>query len=145
MSYCTLDDLRKQVPEDKLIQLTDDEGTGAIAEPIVDEAIENATAEVDAYAQSQYPVPFNPVPQIVRKFAVDIALYHLFSRRGFDTSDESADKIILQRYKDAVKFLENLAKGLVSIGPAAQATPQPQPATVQGPPRIFTRDKMEGF
>jgi phage gp36-like protein len=147
MSYCSLDDLQDKIPEDKLIQLTDDDGTGVINQPIIDKAVEDAEAEINSYAEQLYTLPFNPVPKIVRKLAVDITLYHLFSRRGFDSSDESADSIILKRYKDAVKFLENLAKGVVTIGAINQGLPSTsaQPATIQGPPRMFNRRKMEGF
>lgn len=144
--YCILDDLLKQVPEAKLVSLTDDTNE-AIDLAVVDSAIADAAAEIDAYAASQYAVPFHPVPAIIKKLAVDITLYHLFCRRGIDFSDESEDIIIQKRYKDAVKFLENLAKAIVTIG-AAQLEQPPitgPAAKVSGPPRKFSRQSMTGY
>ncbi len=147
--YCTLDDLKGQVSEGVIITLTDDEGNGpatlaeATPEMIVriDKAIENAASEINGYCQARYPVPFNPVPDFVRKLAIDVALYNLFSRRGYN--EDSADKQIYDRYKTAVKTLENIAKGLVTLG-----VPQPTPSTeveISSSPRIFSRTKMEAF
>lgn len=143
--YCTIDDLRKQSSDEFLNRCTDDAGSGEIDQSIVDEKIMDAQTEIDSYCRAQYPVPFQVVPGLIRKLAVDIALYHLMSRRGFD--EESADAILVKRYRDAVKILENLAKGIVTIGPAVAGapTPQPQQATIISPPRRFSRTSMEGF
>lgn len=148
--YCTLDDLKKQVPEVKLLKVAENEDNpGEIFQDYVDAAIESATAEIDAYAASQYTVPFATPPKIITKLAVDMSIYHLFSRRGFDYSDESPDKIVLTRYKDAIKFLENLAKGIVSIGFAGSGSEgssvQPALPVIQNPPRLFSRQSMKGY
>jgi len=37
--YCVLDDLKKNIPEEILIQLTDDEGLGTVNQTRIDEAI----------------------------------------------------------------------------------------------------------
>jgi phage gp36-like protein len=139
--YCTLDDLKKQVREEVLVALTDDASTGAVDQTVVDKAIADASAEIDAYAQGRYPVPFSPVPQVIGKIAVDMSLYNLFSRRGFDP-EGSQDKVISERYKSAVRFLENLAKGLVQIGAAQPQQVSEQPPVIQSSPRVFSREKM---
>ena len=143
--YCTIDDLRSQSSEDVLIRCTDDEGTGVIDQAIITEKINDAQMEIDSYCRAQYPVPFDPVPGLIRKLTVDITLYNLISRRGLD--EDSPDVILVKRYRDAVKLLENLAKGIVTIGPAAAGAPQPMPqqAAVVSSPRIFSRGSMEGF
>ena len=143
--YCTIDDLKKQSSDDFLIRCTDDEGTGEIDQTIVDEKIEDAQMEIDSYCRAQYAVPFQVVPGLIRKLAVDIALYNLVSRRGID--EDSPDAILVKRYRDAVKLLENLAKGIVTIGPAAAGDPAPQPqqAVIVSSPRHFTRGSMKGF
>lgn len=142
MGYCTLDDLNARVPESVIVSITDDEGIGSINLTRVTKAIDDASAEVDGYAQAKYPVPLNPVPALIVKVASDIALYNLFSRRGFDP-ENSADQVVVDRYKAAVKILENLARGLVTLG---QATPAPRSeATIQSPPRVFSRESLKGF
>jgi phage gp36-like protein len=139
--YCTLDDLRAQVPEAVLVDLTDDEGTGAINADRVNAAIASASSEIDGYCQSRYPVPFDPVPPFIKKLAVDITLYNLFARRGYD--EDSADRSILDRYKNAVRVLENIAKGVVTLG-----QPTPPPATginIASSERKFSRKSLEAF
>ncbi len=143
--YCTLDDLKAQVSEAVLVELTDDEGTGQVDQARVDAAITAATDEINGYCQARYPVPFDPVPGFIRKLAVDIALYNLFSRRGYnDQAEEGGDKAIIDRYRAAVRTLENIAKGVVTLG-----VPNPPPATdgtdIRSNPRIFSRERLEGF
>jgi len=139
--YCTLDDLKAQVQERVLIELTDDEGLGAANRARVDAAIAAATDEINGYCQARYPVPFNPVPGFIKKLAVDIALYNLFARRGYD--EESADRSIVDRYKAAIRVLENVARGLVTLG--AHEPPATSGVDVRFSERVFSREKLEGF
>lgn len=141
MMYCTLDDLKKQVPEAVLVELTDDEGLGTINTTRVDRAIEDATDLINSYAAARYPTPLNPVPGVIRKIAVDIALYNLFSRRGYD--EDSADKSIVDRYKGAITFLEHLAKGMVTIGTGRQ--PADSSSAFNPGSRLFSRRSMRGW
>lgn len=143
--YCTVDELRRQSSEEFLIRCTDDAGENKIDLMIVDEKIGDAQMEIDSYCRTQYPVPFQTVPGLIRKLTVDIALYNLVSRRGLD--EDSPDVILVKRYRDAVKFLENLAKGIVTIGPTVAGDPKPQPqqAAIASSPRRFSRGSMEGF
>ena len=143
--YCTVDDLRDQSSEEFLIRCTDDAGVGAIDQTVVEKKIADAQTEIDSYCRAQYTVPFQVVPGLIKKLAVDIALYNLVSKRGLD--EESPDVILVKRYRDAVKLLENLAKGIVTIGPAAAGGigPQPQQATIVSQRRRFSRTSMDGF
>lgn len=143
--YCTIDDLLKQSSEEFLIRCTDDENTGDINPDIIAEKIEDAQTEIDAYCRAQYAVPFTTVPGLIKKLCVDIALYNLISRRGLD--EDSPDAILVKRYRDAVKLLENLAKGLVTIGAGTDLSSAPlvQQAIIQSSKRHFTRNKMRGF
>jgi len=134
MPYCTQDDLLEQISEAELIQLTDDAGAGAVDETVVERAIADADAEIDAYAMTRYATPLSPVPAMIRKISVDIAVYHLFARRRGAPEDRK------ERYKNAVKFLEGLAKGLISIGaatPAASDDAGPEASTDKAD-RVFT-------
>lgn len=141
MMYCTLADIQGQLRDDVIISLTDDEGTGEINMNNVDAAIGNAGNEINGYVQMQYPLPLSPVPPIVKTLATNMAIYNLFSRRGFDES--TADKVIVDRYKNAIRFLEKLASGQVKLGTDA---PKPN-STVQFQTgdRKFSRESMKGF
>ncbi len=136
--YITNSDLN--MPDDLLIQLTDDEGTGAVNQPRVDDAILKAEALIDSYCGKRYLVPFTAAPIIVKDLAATIARYKLYSRRALVSDDMAA------LYKDAVKTLTDISLGKASLG----VDPIPQGSSevggvISGPERIFGRDKMGGF
>lgn len=143
MPYSTQTDLEEQISQAELIELTDDAGSGAVDATAVARAIADADAEIDSYCGSRYTMPFSPVPVIIRKFSVDMAIYNLFSRRSVLKVPEERQK----RYDNAIRFFRDLAKGMISLGADAPAEPGdglPQ-ATRTKDDRIFTRDKMSGF
>lgn len=133
--YCELADILAQVDRQKLIDLSNDDnepvldgsGNPTINTANVDKAIEAAGSEIDSYASVRHQVPFLPVPPIIKKLAVDIAIYNLFSRKW---TGEEEDNIIL-RYKNAVKLLEKIAEGKVQIG-ASEST-----LFYSSPPKVF--------
>ncbi|GAB6173283.1 MAG: DUF1320 domain-containing protein [Desulfitobacteriaceae bacterium] len=117
--YCSLDDLLGQIPKEKLIELSNDDTyvTTDTGEPTynmtnIDSAINNASSEIDGYASTRYTVPFVNIPPVIKKLAVDIAVYNLFSRKW--TSDEEDN--IVRRYKNAIRLLERIAEGKVVLG-----------------------------
>jgi len=143
MAYCTVTDIQDQIEESQLIQLTDDEGAGEVAESRVLKAIADADEEINGYVGSRYPVPLSPVPPVVRKLSVDIALYNLYARRD-QCPDARKD-----RYKNAIAFLNQIALGRPSLGvsdpdgnPPVSDAPE---MSGENPRRTFTRDSMRGF
>src|SRR3990167_4705560 len=111
MPYSTLTDMKKLIPETAIIQLTDDENVGSVNQARVDEAIAQADAEIDSYCGGRYTVPFTTVPDICRKISVDIAIYNLYSRRVEEIPETRAE-----RYKNAMRQLEGIASGKITIG-----------------------------
>ena len=142
MGYCAYADLKKLIPEESLVQLTDDEGVGKVNQARIDEAIAQADTEIDAYLGTRYSVPFATVPTIVGKLSVDMTIYHLYSRRVEEIPKTRAD-----RYKDCLRLLEGIAAGKISIGEAAEpeASASADQAQYSSEDRIFTRDKLKGF
>lgn len=138
--YCTLDDIKKLLPEEIVIQLTDDEGQGEVNPGRVDEAISQADAEIDSYCAVRYRVPFDPVPDLVKKCSVDLAIYNLYSRRAEEIPQTRTD-----RYRNAIRQLEGISKGTVSLGvdPPPQSGTQGERPDISGPTRIFSRSRME--
>jgi phage gp36-like protein len=143
MAYCTLNDITQAVPVTTVINLTDDAGSGAVDQGKVDTAIADAAAEIDSYCATRYTVPFAVVPAIIRKTAADIAVYNLYSRCA-----EKVPETREARYKASVKLLENISKGIVTLGevPAPPALPQ-NAATpeITSAERLFTRTTMKGL
>lgn len=141
MAYCTLDNIKAMMDEEDLISFTDDVGAGVVDTDVTDEAIADADAEIDSYVMTRYSVPLNPVPAIIKKQSVDIAIYNICSRRQ-RVSDE-----VRQRYEDVIKFLEKVPAGKVGIAGAASApaSSSNDAVTITSNTKIFSRDKMEGF
>lgn len=143
MSYADVHDITNQLDDVILVQLTDDKGTGYYDEDVVARAIEDADSEIDGYVGSRYPVPMSPVPPVLRKLSADIAIYNLYSRR--QGAPEHRDR----RYQDAVRFLESVAKGDVSLGatdpegnPPANDAPR---FSSENPRREFSRHTLKDY
>jgi len=139
MSYSTQTDLLNRISEDDLIGLTDKTDAGEIDTTIVTRAIADADAEIDGYCGSRYTLPFSPVPVMIRKLSVDIAMYNLY---GLNPTLEIPEEI-QARYDNAVRFLRDVSSGRVSLGVDAPAEPEtglPQ-ATTDKSDRIFTLGK----
>lgn len=141
MAYSELTDIIDQLDEDSLIQLTDDENLSAVNDGRVTKAIADADATINAYCQGRYLVPLSPVPDKIRQVSVDIAVYNLYSRRG-----DTAPDIRIERHKEAIRFLEQVNAGKVTLG---AATPAPvntaDKVNIKSNARVFDRDKMSGF
>lgn len=145
MAYCTKADIEKLIPATTVTEVTDDEGTGAEVAARVSEAIAQADAEIDSYCGGRYAVPFDPVPAIIAKCSVDMAIYHLYSR-----TQETMPETRANRYKDAIRLLAAISKGEITLGAqGADAEPSADAAVPEcnktADDRIFTRTSMEGF
>ena len=141
MAYSTKSDILEQLDEAILIQLTDDDGIGAVDDAKVTRAIADADATIDAYCQGRYSIPLDPVPGKMRQVSVDLAVYNLYSRRG-----DAAPETRKDRHKEAIRFLEKVSEGKISLG---ASTPSPETTgnsvEIGHNDRIFTRDDMSGF
>lgn len=110
MSYSTLTDLKKILPEESLIQLTDDDNVGTVNEGRVTEAISQADGEIDAYIGGRYSVPLSTVPAIIRRCSCDISVYILYKRRVEVIPETRATS-----YKDAIRVLEQIRDGKMPL------------------------------
>ena len=139
--YATLADILEQVDQETLIALTDDEQAGAVDETVVDRAIANGEAVINAHCGDRYKVPFAlPAPDLVRLMTVDLAVYNLYSRRPHIDMPE----VIGERQKQVFAHLRLVQKGEASVGIAPDKTTgtESHGALVSGNERIFTRKTM---
>ncbi|EEG08959.1 gp436 family protein [Pseudogulbenkiania ferrooxidans] len=111
MSYATRQDMVTTIGERELIELTDREQTGAINDSVLAGALATAEAEVDSYLAGRYPLPFPNPPLVLTAYTCDIARYHL-GRDG----DVVVSENMRERYRDAIRYLEKVAEGKVSLG-----------------------------
>lgn len=136
--YCTIANIIEKIGETTLTQLTDDLGSGAIDEALVNAAITAAGSIIDAYCQG----PLSPVHPMIPGLCVDLAVYDLYSR-----SDLALPDIRKDRYNNAISFLNKVAAGTISLGvqePAPAGSKDSAESSNSGP-RIFDRDTMKGF
>ena len=141
MAYCTLDDLKLAIDEERLLELTDDEGLGEIVQARIDEAIATAQGEVDGFLQERYEVPLDPVPALVKGACRDIAIYHLYSRKV-----DVLPEIRVKRHDNSVKMLTHIAAGKISLGVAdPPAEVNADTVRVKAPDRIFSDDELGTF
>jgi len=129
--YITDQELR--LPEDVLIRLTDDEGTGGPDYTRLNDAIASAQGVVDSALGVRYPVPLADPPELVKKLTRDIAVRELYARLG-----HVPDAVRLV-YESAGAMLAEISTGrLVPPGLSAGNAPK-----IGGPGREFTRGYME--
>ena len=150
--YSSIDDIKGQLPQARIIQLTDDEQLKpasidaanpncALIISRVNAAIASADQEINSYCGVKYSVPFATVPDEVKRLSVEITVYNLHKRRN--VPDE-----IATRYDKAISQLKDIAKGIKTLGidpaPAALSEGQPQTNKTTSD-RTFTRENMEGY
>jgi|SRR6185369_11319809 len=143
MPYTTLENISAQISEARVIELTDDESLGVIDSARIDEAIVSADAVIEGYCSARYVVPFNPVPAIIAKCSLDMAIYNLYARR-VETMPEVREK----NNTLALKMLEGIASGKITLGSTAVVAPPTNgntPAQVRTNVRIFTSNKLDSY
>lgn len=145
MAYCTAADI--EASEQDLIELTDDGGLGVIDQGVIDRAIATAGELIDGYLRGRYTLPLDPVPGLLIVLAADIVLYRLYGRRSRLAISES----LTDKYKNALKVLENIQKGIVSLGAGLSGQPSQDLPSVSGTAqtisseRVFTRETLRDY
>ncbi|HKJ94852.1 MAG TPA: DUF1320 domain-containing protein [Gammaproteobacteria bacterium] len=140
-TYATQQDLVDRFGSDELIQLTDRSSSGTIDATVVDQALSDASDEMDGYIGARYELPLPSTPNTLVRVCADIARYRLY--------DIQAPEAVAQRYKDAVAFLKAVSTGAVALGlptasqPSSAGAPQKSaPSPVFGGGRI---DDYQGW
>lgn len=137
MPYATLADLQNRYGEDAITVLADRDGDGAADAGVVDRALADADAEIDAYLAERYQLPLSPVPPLLTRLACEIAVYRLGMEAGGGLTEEKR-----KRYEDVVALLKRLGDGTATLGLPADQPAAPRrttPGLVSGNQRIFGR------
>jgi len=139
MAYCSQDDLLTMIPAAELAELTTESGDTPDA-AVVAEAIDKAASEIDAYLALRYDLPLAATPPQVKNLAVDLALYHLYSRRSV------APAVRQKKYEAAVAFLKEVAAGLVLVEGAGEPSGDTrQVGGFSGDRRVLRRDGLSDW
>ncbi|MGU9981462.1 phage protein Gp36 family protein [Phreatobacter sp. HK31-P] len=132
MPYATAADIVSLYTQELVDKIAWDEITEAVNTPAIERALSEAAAEIDTHLSGRYPIPIHPVPPILRKLNVDMAIYHVafgYSRR----TDE-----MRVRYDDALKMLLRIADGKAGLGIASTV------ATVDGEGNVIAGGNSPG-
>ena len=112
MFYCTAEDIEIQIGKEPLIQLTNDNCEQDTIDTVVcEEAILYSSTLIDGYLRGRYNLPLNTQFPLLRVVAMDLSIYRLYSRRIMTEIPE----VVCDAYKNAIKSLENLQKGIITL------------------------------
>ena len=112
MFYCTAEDIEIQIGKEPLIQLTNDNCEQDTIDTVVcEEAILYSSTLIDGYLRGRYNLPLNTQFPLLRVVAMDLSIYRLYSRRIMTEIPE----VVCDAYKNAIKTLENLQKGIITL------------------------------
>ena len=128
--YATLSDLYARFGEREINQVADIDHTGTADAVLVDRALSDAAAEIDAALFGRYALPLATVPDLLRRIACDLARYFLYA--------DQPGKEIEARVKNAREMLLWIASGKLKLD-----LPPPGNATASADARIdFGRRRM---
>ena len=145
MAYATAADLAEETSEQRLLELTDDEGgltlEASAVQAILTDQLQDASDLIDSYISQRYVVPLSPVPDVIESVCETITLYKLYLRR------ETVPDSRRDAYRDAIRWLEAVAAGKVSLpgGEVVSETAGGPQSSTTGVNRIFTRDTLVNY
>jgi phage gp36-like protein len=138
MAYCTVDELKDQMPATELLQLVDDEKLGTLTTAStarLTAAIEDSSSLIDGSARKGgYAVPLTDTA-FARRLCKQLAICQLLHRKNLKIEVREKD------CDDAAEQLKALAKGEVVLSTAANKL------GVERDDRenVFSADNLESF
>lgn len=91
-----------------------------------DAALEAASRFADGYLSLQYDLPISVWGRDLTRVVCHIASWDLMCRQGYDP-DTASNKLIRQRYEDALQWLRDVAAGRLSPPEIVDSTPDVPP------------------
>lgn len=110
MAYVTKSDLIARYGEEQLVQLTDRAGAGEIDDTVLNAAIADVEAEINAHLTGRYSLPLSEVPKVLTRAAATIAYGELHTL--------DVPEAIAQRVKWARGLLKQIGAGEIKLGDA---------------------------
>lgn len=152
MSYCEADEVINMIKDSVInniigddIYIEDINEKKEKVRPLVEQAILDADAEINGYLMKRYSLPFegSAATNVLNKFSKDIVLYNLMSRSGIDEGERENN--YLTRYKTAITFLTNVAKGVIDIGSKDIKVSASSGFKMNSSSRLFSRNSLRGM
>jgi len=107
MAYSNDEDIFDRLSEQKVRELTDDDGTGSVDTERLGRLREQATRKVDLYVRRRYDLPIEDEEalDVLADIEVDLLAYLLYARRPIETPED-----VENDRKQALSDLEMIAK-----------------------------------
>jgi len=127
--YVTQQDMIDAFGNQELLELTnlDDPSAVQINQINLNRALEDANSTIDSFLRNRYTLPLEQPPKSLTRVGCDLARYWL------DRYQKRED--VRQRYEDAMAFLKDIFKGLISLV-------SDHPITNIGGPQFFANDRI---
>lgn len=141
MNYLTPQELAERIGEQELVLLSDRDGGGHADEGVVEQAIQDATDEINMHLASRYQMPLPQVPDTIKRLTVSLTVYWLCE------DDRAMSELIKQRYDNGIKTLKALANGTMRLGLPEAKQPEENrtgSAQVVSAERRHTRQSLGG-
>jgi phage gp36-like protein len=135
----------------RLKELADWDNNNTVDAGVVAAAIATADGLIDSFATKHFTVPFNPVPETIKRASARLAKWEIVRSRRALTDDEQRDYDQLAgTQKGNEGWLLLLAQGVVTPGgdplPTKHSTMAPDTVETSLPSdRDVSRDKLGGF
>src|SRR6202011_1533011 len=98
MVYAQPSDMIARYPNRDLVQLTNEDPTQTAAnQAVLQQALADASAEIDGYLESRFTLPLSDPPAVLARLTCDIAMYRLQTLRPLHDLAEAR-----RRYEDAL-------------------------------------------
>lgn len=139
MSYATPTDLDERYGASLITRLSDKDNTGVRVDTVIECALEDADVVIDGFLDGRYPLPLATVPRVLVRLATSLARYHL--------EEACASERAIDDYKMAIKMLEKIGKGELSLGLSTEGE-RPEPGTsveIVSGGHVFDRHRSGGF
>lgn len=112
-TYATVDDVKARYDADFLDRIVFDKTAQQANYDRLADSLEDATGEIDSYISAVYQVPLSPVPNLLKRMCMDMAIYHTAI-----TADRMTEELGI-RYKQWLTHLDKIANRKVGLGIAA--------------------------
>ena len=139
--YASVQDCIDRRGEESLRELADDPHADALAWSALEEALDDATDEIDAYVGARHELPLEPVPRVLKRLCVEIGVY-----RRADAAAQST-KEMRTRFEDGIRLLKDIQSGKASLGiadPDPPARAESPAVSVESSERAMTRKGLQG-
>jgi phage gp36-like protein len=142
MAYCTIDDIKSLMNENRLVNLTDDTNTGAVDENFLQAVIDGQSKIIDGYLRGRYSLPINLNSQdsILKSINESMVIVHLELRRSQALS--SFGEYHKNKYE---KMLNEIKKGHIALDISEDTTESdvPTPVVISKKTKVFTDEMLD--